>query len=261
MVMYSYLGIEIIGVTAGEAHDPKSTIKKAIDEVFWRILIFYVLSLGVIMSIYPWNEIGHMGSPFVVTFEKLGIAGAADIINIVVITAVLSSCNSGIFSSGRMLYNLSLQGNAPACFQTLNRHRLPWVGILFSAAILLVAVGLNYVMPAELFVYVTSVGSFGALWTWFIILRTQQKFRASLSEEEKAKLTYKMPWAPYSGYITMAFLACVVVASAFREDTRVALYVTPVWFILLFIGYRFVDHGNRAGGAKVVDVVKATANR
>ncbi len=70
-----------------------------------------------------------------------------------------------------------------------------------------------------------------------------------------------MPWAPYSGYITMAFLACVVVASAFREDTRVALYVTPVWFILLFIGYRFVDHGNRAGGAKVVDVVKATANR
>ena len=259
--MYSYLGIEIIGVTAGEAHDPKSTIKKAIDEVFWRILIFYVLSLGVIMSIYPWNEIGHMGSPFVVTFEKLGIAGAADIINIVVITAVLSSCNSGIFSSGRMLYNLSLQGNAPACFQTLNRHRLPWVGILFSAAILLVAVGLNYVMPAELFVYVTSVGSFGALWTWFVILRTQQKFRASLSEEEKAKLTYKMPWAPYSGYITMAFLACVVVASAFREDTRVALYVTPVWFILLFIGYRFVDRGNRAGGAKVVDAVKATANR
>lgn len=71
MVMYSYLGIEIIGVTAGEAHDPKSTIKKAIDEVFWRILIFYVLSLGVIMSIYPWNEIGHMGSPFVVTFENL----------------------------------------------------------------------------------------------------------------------------------------------------------------------------------------------
>lgn len=116
-------------------------------------------------------------------------------------------------------------------------------------------------MPSELFVYVTSVGSFGALWTWFVILRTQQKFRASLSEEEKAKLTYKMPWAPYSGYVTMAFLACVVVASAFRDDTRVALYVTPVWFILLLIGYRFVDRGNRAGGAKVVDAVKATANR
>ncbi len=258
MVMYSYLGIEIIGVTAGEAHDPKKTIKKAIDEVFWRILIFYVLSLAVIMSIYPWNEIGHMGSPFVITFEKLGIRGAADIINLVVISAVLSSCNSGIFSSGRMLYNLSLQGNAPQCFQTLNRHRLPWVGIIFSAFILLLAVGLNYVMPKEVFVYVTSIGSFGALWTWFVILRTQQKFRASLSPEEKAKLTYKMPGAPYTGYITMAFLACVVVASAFRDDTRVALFVTPIWFIILLLGYTMVGKNKDKGGSKVVDVVSAT---
>lgn len=257
MVMYSYLGIEIVGVTAGEAHDPKSTIKKAVDEVFWRILIFYVLSLAVIMSIYPWNEIGHMGSPFVITFEKLGIRGAADIINLVVISAVLSSCNSGIFSSGRMLYNLSLQGNAPRCFQTLNRHRLPWVGILFSSLILLLAVGLNFVMPKEVFVYVTSIGSFGALWTWFVILRTQQKFRKSLTEEEKAKLTYKMPGAPYTGYLTMVFLLCVVIASAFREDTRVALYVTPVWFILLLIGYKFIGT-HKKGGEKVVDAVKAT---
>lgn len=158
-----------------------------------------------------------------------------------------------------MLYNLSLQGNAPQCFQTLNRHRLPWVGIIFSSAILLCAVALNYVMPAEVFVYVTSIGSFGALWTWFVILRTQQKFRASLSEEEKAKLTYKMPFAPYSGYLTMAFLFCVVVASAFRDDTRVALFVTPVWFILLLIGYKFVNHSKSDG--KVVDAVKATDNK
>lgn len=245
MVMYSYLGIEIIGVTAGEAHDPRSTIKKAIDEVFWRILIFYVLSLGVIMSIYPWNEIGHMGSPFVVTFEKLGIKGAADIINIVVISAVLSSCNSGIFSSGRMLYNLSLQGSAPRCFQLLNGHRLPWVGIIFSSLILLCAVGLNYVMPAQVFVYVTSIGSFGALWTWFVILRTQQKFRASLTKEEVRALHYRMPGAPYTGWITMAFLLCVVIASGFRDDTRVALFVTPIWFALLLGGYRFVRKDKR----------------
>lgn len=253
MVMYSYLGIEIIGVTAGEAHDPRSTIKKAIDEVFWRILIFYVLSLGVIMAIYPWDEIGHLGSPFVITFERLGIAGAADIINIVVITAVLSSCNSGIFSSGRMLYNLSLQGNAPSCFQRLNRHRLPWVGIVFSAAVLLFSVLMNYIMPARVFVYVTSVGSFGALFTWFVILRTQQKFRASLSQEEKKLLTYKMPFAPWSGYLTMLFLLGVVVASAFRDDTRVALYVTPVWFAILLIGYHFIEknkrkHERKSGG-------------
>ncbi len=261
MVMYSYLGIEIIGVTAGEAKNPEKTIKQSINEVFWRILIFYVLSLAVIMSIYPWNEIGHMGSPFVTTFEKLGIRGAADIINLVVITAVLSSCNSGIFSSGRMLYNLSLQGNAPQCFQTLNRHRLPWVGIVFSAFILLIAVGLNYIMPAQVFVYITSVGSFGALWTWFVILRTQQKFRASLTKEEVAKLKFKMPGAPYTGWLTIAFLLCVVVASAFREDTRVALYVTPVWFLILLVGYRFIEKKKNRDGRKVVDVVAATENR
>ncbi len=203
------------------------------------------------MSIYPWNEIGHMGSPFVVTFEKLGIKGAADIINLVVITAVLSSCNSGIFSSGRMLYNLSLQGKAPRCFQTLNRHRLPWVGILFSAGILLFAVGLNYVMPSEVFVYVTSVSSFGALWTWFVILLTQQKFRASLSKEEVKKLAYKMPFAPYSGYLTMAFLLCVVIASGFREDTRVALYITPIWFCLLLIGYELIKRRTPRDGEKI----------
>lgn len=261
MVMYSYLGIEIIGVTAGEAKNPEKTIKQSINEVFWRILIFYVLSLAVIMSIYPWNEIGHMGSPFVTTFEKLGIRGAADIINLVVITAVLSSCNSGIFSSGRMLYNLSLQGNAPQCFQTLNRHRLPWVGIVFSAFILLIAVGLNYIMPAQVFVYITSVGSFGALWTWFVILRTQQKFRASLTKEEVANLKFKMPGAPYTGWLTIAFLLCVVVASAFREDTRVALYVTPVWFLILLAGYRFIEKKKHRDGRKVVDVVAATENR
>ena len=186
-----------------------------------------------------------------VTFEKLGISGAADIINMVVITAVLSSCNSGIFSSGRMLYNLSLQGKAPRCFQTLNRHRLPWVGIVFSSGILLLAVALNYVMPAEVFVYVTSVSSFGALWTWFVILRTQQKFRASLSKEEVKNLSYKMPFAPYSGYIVMLFLAAVVVASGFRDDTRVALYITPIWFAILFVGYELVKKRKPEEGEKV----------
>lgn len=241
MVMYAYLGIEIIGVTAGEAHDPQHTIKAAIDKVFWRILIFYVGSLFVIMAIYPWNQIGHMGSPFVITFERLGIRGAADLINIVVITAVLSSCNSGIFSTGRMLYNLSLQGKAPRCFRTLNHRQLPTVGILFSAGILLFAVVLNYIMPSEIFVYITSVGSFGAIWTWLVILLCQMKFRASLTPEEQSRLSYKMPFAPVSNWITIIFLACVVVASAFRPDTRIALYVTPVWFAFLLIAYYFMN--------------------
>ncbi len=262
MVMYSYLGIEIIGVTAGEAENPKHSLKSAIDKVFWRILIFYILSLGVIMSIYPWNQIGHMGSPFVVTFERLGIGRAADIINVVVITAVLSSCNSGIFSTGRMLYNLSLQRKAPKVFSHLNKHQLPTVGILFSAAILLFAVVLNYIMPSQVFVYVTSVGSFGAIWVWFVILRSQMKFRASLTKEEVKALPYKMPFAPASGWLTIAFLLCVVVASAFRPDTRIALYVTPVWFAVLLTAYYFIKLRDKDSmeGEKAVETEKSGAD-
>nr|WGD80247.1 amino acid permease [Bacillus subtilis] len=109
MVMFAYLGIEMIGVTAGEVKNPQKSLAKAIDTVFWRILIFYVGALFVIMSIYPWQEIGSQGSPFVLTFQKVGIPSAAGIINFVVLTAALSSCNSGIFSTGRMLFNLAEQ--------------------------------------------------------------------------------------------------------------------------------------------------------
>lgn len=249
MVTYSFLGIEIVGVTAGEAHDPQQSIKSAVNQVFWRILLFYVLSMVVILSIYPWDQIGTMGSPFVTTFQKLGIPAAADFINLVVITAVLSSCNTGIFSNGRMLYNLALQGKAPSIFARVNERKLPAVAIGFSSAVLLVAVLLNYLLPEKAFVYVTSVSSFGALFTWFVIIRCQQKFRASLSAEQVSRLTYKVPGSPWTGYAAIVFLLLVVVASAFQEDTRVALYVTPFWFALLLAYYwyrRYVKERDKA---------------
>ena len=125
MVMFAYLGVEMIGVTAGEAKNPQTVIPRAIDTVFWRILIFYVGAFFVIMSIYPWNEIGQNGSPFVLMFEKIGIGPAAGIINFVVLTAALSSCNSGIFSTGRMLFNLAEQKQASSCFKKINGAGVP----------------------------------------------------------------------------------------------------------------------------------------
>lgn len=130
MVMFAYLGIEMIGVTAGEVKNPEKSLAKAIDTVFWRILIFYVGALFVIMSIYPWQEIGSQGSPFVLTFEKVGIPSAAGIINFVVLTAALSSCNSGIFSTGRMLFNLAEQNEAPKAYGTLTKGGVPGKAVL-----------------------------------------------------------------------------------------------------------------------------------
>jgi L-asparagine transporter-like permease len=230
MVMFAYLGIELVGVTAGEAKNPEKTLPAAIDKVFWRILIFYVGALFVIMSLYPWDQIGTIGSPFVLTFEKLGIRSAADIINFVVLTAALSSCNGGIFSTGRMLYNLSLQKKAPHMFSELGTRKVPRNGIMVSAVFLLIGVVLNYLMPAKVFTYVTSVATFGAIWVWAVILLVQMNFRKNLSPEQVGKITYPMPHYPFGNWISLAFLLLVIVIMFFDADTRVALFVAPVWF-------------------------------
>lgn len=237
MVMFAFLGIELIGVTAGEAKNPEKTIPAAINKVLWRILIFYVGALAIVMSLYPWNEMGTIGSPFVLTFEKLGISAAAGIINFVVLTAALSSCNSGIFSTGRMLYNLSLQGKAPASFGKLSKNRVPLNGILVSFCFLFIGVVLNYFVPAEVFIYVTSVGTIAAIWVWGVIVLAQMKFRQSLTPAEVGQLKYPALFYPFSNWATLVFLVFVTGIMWFDPGTRVALYVGPVWFGLLLVCY------------------------
>lgn len=237
MVMFAYLGIEMLGVTAGEAKNPEKTISRAVNSVFWRILIFYVGALFVIMSIYPWNEIGTSGSPFVMTFEKIGIRQAAGIINFVVLTAALSSCNSGIFSTGRMLFNLAEQNQAPTSLKKVSKSGVPSLAIVLSAAALLIGVILNYLVPEKVFTWVTSISTFGAIWTWAMILLSQLKYRKNLSVEEKAKIKFKAPFWPYGSYIALAFLIMVVILMGFFPDTRIALIVGPLWLLLLVAVY------------------------
>ncbi|MCP3763579.1 alanine permease AlaP [Domibacillus sp. A3M-37] len=237
MVMFAYLGIEMIGVTAGEVKNPEKSLSRAIDSVFWRILIFYVGALFVIMSIYPWTEIGTQGSPFVLTFEKIGIPAAAGIINFVVLTAALSSCNSGIFSTGRMLFNLAEHEEAPASYKTLTGNGVPGKAVLASASVLLIGVLLNYLVPAKVFTWVTSIATFGAIWTWSIILLSQIRYRKSLQPHEQKKLKYKIPFFPYTSYLSLAFLAGVIVVMGFSPDTRIALFIGPLWLISLTVVY------------------------
>ncbi|HDX9590389.1 TPA: amino acid permease [Bacillus pseudomycoides] len=237
MVLFAYLGVELIGVTAGEAENPKKTLSKAIDNVFWRILIFYVGALFVMMAIYPWNEIGEKGSPFVLTFEQIGIAKAAGIINFVVLTAALSSCNGGLFSTGRMLFTLAQQKQAPEKFGQLNKNGIPSKGILATAFVLLIGVALNYIVPAKVFTWLTSISTFGAIWTWGVILVAQLRFRKGLSQEAQGKLAYKLPLYPLSSYVTLAFLVLVLGIMAYSADTRIALIVGPIWLIALVVVY------------------------
>ncbi|UJB18471.1 MULTISPECIES: amino acid permease [Lysobacter] len=248
MVMFAYLGVEMIGLTAGEAANPQKSIPDAINSVFWRIVIFYVGALFVILSLYPWNELGTTGSPFVMTFERMGIREAAGIINFVVLTAALSSCNGGIFSTGRMLYNLAQQKQAPAFFANTSPGGVPRAAILVSVVVLLFGVVLNYLAPAKVFVWVTSISTFGAIWTWGVILVSHMKFRAKLSAEERARLAFKMPMYPVASWVALAFLVLVVGLMAYFPDTRVALYVGPAFLILLVVLY-FVAGLNKRDSA------------
>lgn len=251
MVSFAYVGIELVGVTAGEAQNPEKTLPNAIDKIFWRILIFYVGTLFVIMSLYPWKELGTVGSPFVATFDKLGISTAAGIINFVVLTAALSSCNSGIFGTGRMLYNLSLQGKAPIAFQKLNKRKVPANALLVSSAVLLIGVAMNYLVPGKVFSYVTSIATIGTLFIWGIIVVVQMRYRSNLSPDQVANLKYRMPFYPYGNYLALGFFAVVVIAMAFDDDNRIALYVAPCWFALLLAAYYGAGYRDKVETAAV----------
>lgn len=237
MVSFAFVGVELIGVTAGEAKNPEKVIPSAINKVFWRVMIFYVGSLFVIMSLYPWNSIGTTGSPFVLTFSKLGIAAAAGIINFVVLTAAASSCNSGIFTTGRMMFNLANQGQAPKFFGKLSSTHVPKNAILVSVACMLIGVLLNYFVPGKAFTYVTSVGTFAGLFAWFMIILAQMGFRKKLAPAKVKDLKFKMVLFPFSNYITIAFLFVVYVAMCMSPDTLVAAILGPIWLAILVACY------------------------
>ncbi|MFM1758897.1 MAG: hypothetical protein RLY75_167 [Pseudomonadota bacterium] len=227
MVLFAYVGIEMIGLSAGEAENPRKTIPMAIDSLAWRILIFYMGAIFVILAIFPWNEVGQQGSPFVVMFERIGLREAAGIINFVVITAALSSCNAGIFSGGRLLYALSVNGYAPSPFASLSKYGVPHRAVMATVAVCMTGVVLNYFVPDKAFQYIMAAVTFVGLMVWIAILITQIQFRRSLTKIQVAELAYRTPWWPYSSWFALAFIALVVVLMGFHEDARIALVLGP----------------------------------
>ncbi|MGO9902456.1 MAG: amino acid permease [Solirubrobacteraceae bacterium] len=237
IVFFAFLGVELLGVTAGEAQNPEKTIPSAINKVIWRILIFYIGALFIIMSLVAWNRLSPSQSPFVVVFSKIGIPTAAGLVNFVVLTAAMSSCNSGIYSTGRMLYTLAGFKQAPAVFRKVSRNKVPAVGMIVSFVAMLIGVVLNYVIPASAFAYITSVATVGGLFIWGMIIYTHLRYRKAVNAGRLPEGKFRMPLTPFGNWFALAFLAMVLVLLAFSSDTRVALYVTPIWVLVMVIGY------------------------
>ena len=238
MALFSFVGIEMIGVTAGETKDPEKTIPKAIDAVPIRILIFYVGALAVIMSIIPWDKVDPNESPFVRLFSLIGIPFAAGLINFVVLTAAASSCNSGIFSNSRMLFGLSEQKQAPSIFKSTNKQGVPHIAIIVSSALLLVTALLNYIFPNAtlVFTYVTTISTVLFIIVWALIIWAYINYHRKNPELHK-KAKFKLPGGKYMAYIILAFFIFVFCLLFVNATTRNAIFLTPIWFIILGIMY------------------------
>ena len=205
LVVAAYQGVELIGITAGEAKDPQKTLMKAIQSIIWRILIFYIGAIFVIVTVYPWDQLQSIGSPFVATFAKVGITAAAGIINFVVITAAMSGCNSGIYSAGRMLYTLGVNGQAPKFFAKITHNGVPLFGTIGVLVGLVIGVILSYIAPENLFVYVYSASVLPGMIPWFVILISQIQFR-KVKGAEMDNHPFKMPFAPVYKLLDDRFL-------------------------------------------------------
>ncbi|UBH14653.1 amino acid permease [Macrococcus armenti] len=240
MAIFSFVGIELIGVTAGEAQDPDKTLPRAINSVPIRIVLFYIGSLFVLMSVTPWDKIDPNESPFVKFFGLIGIGIAASLINFVVITSASSSCNSGIFSNSRMLFGLSKnfsKGN-DSFFQRTNKAGVPANAVVFSSVLLLISVLLNYFIPNAnaVFTLVTTVATVFFIVVWSIIMIAYLKYLKTRPALHKNSI-YKMPGSKLSAYIVLAFFGFVFLLLFMAEDTRMGLLVSPLWFVLLAIMY------------------------
>ncbi|WP_019391907.1 amino acid permease [Priestia filamentosa] len=237
MVVFAFVGIELVGLTAGETENPEKVLPKAINNIPLRILIFYIGALIVIMSIYPWNAINPAESPFVQVFVAVGIVAAATIINFVVLTSAASACNSAIFSTSRMMYSLAKDKNAPEALAKLTANKVPSNALFFSAVVVLIGVVLNYTMPEGVFTLITSISTVCFIFIWGITVICHLKYRKTRPDLAKVN-KFKLPLYPFSNYLILAFLAFIIVVLALAEDTRVSLFVTPVWFILLIVIYK-----------------------
>lgn len=242
IVIGSYQGVELIGITAGETKDPQKNIKSAVNGVIWRILIFYIGAIFVIVTVYPWDELGNIGSPFVATFAKVGITFAAGLINFVVLTAAMSGCNSGIFSASRMTLNLSQKGMLPKFFRKVMKNGVPIWTVTAIAIGILVGALLNVILPLfikgadSIFVYVYSASILPGMVPWFMILISHLRFRKNHSEELKNH-PFKMPGGAITNYITMAFFIMVLIGMLFNKETVVSVVIGIVFLGCMTLFY------------------------
>ena len=241
IALFAFVGVELIGTMAAETKDPEKNLPKAVNAIPTRIILFYVLSLFVVMSVTPWNQIPADQSPFVSLFLHAGIPTSAIIMNLVVLSSVMSSMNSGVFSTSRMLFGLAREGQAPQSLARLSKRAVPAKGLFFSCAFIMAGAALLYFVPntVEAFTLASSLCVILFISIWSIIMVCYIRYR-KLRPELHAKSTFKMPGGVWMSYVVLIFLFFTLIILSLEADTLRALMISPLWVIILAVTYQLL---------------------
>ncbi|MER7106153.1 amino acid permease [Streptomyces sp. NPDC000229] len=238
MVVFSFMGSEIVTLAAGESEDPRRAVTKATNSVIWRIAVFYLGSIFVVLTLLPWNDksIVEKGS-YVAALDSIGIPHAGQIMNVIVLTAVLSCLNSGLYTASRMAFSLGERGDAPKAFAKANAKGVPTAAILASVAFGFAAVYFNYAFKDTVFDFLLSSSGAVALFVWLVICFTQLRMRGILLREAPEKVTVKMWLFPYLTWATAAMITFVLAYMVYDKDNReVVLSSVFVAVVVVTIG-------------------------
>ncbi|WP_369789747.1 amino acid permease [Rouxiella sp. WC2420] len=250
VIMFSFGGLELIGITAAEADNPQKSIPKATNQVIYRILLFYVGALAVLLSLYPWQKVVTGGSPFVLIFHALDSNLVATLLNAVVLSAALSVYNSCVFSNSRMLFGLAKQGNAPAALLKVNGRGIPFNALSVSAITTALCVLLNYLMPGQVFEVLMSLVVAALVINWAMISITHLKFRRAL-HIAKQKTSFQSLGYPLTNLLCLLFLAAILIIMYMTPGMQISVWLIPVWLLVLLVGYQFKKKKNTTAAIKV----------
>ena len=236
IIMFSFGGIELVGIAAAETRNPTQTIPKAVNQIVYRVLLFYVLTIVVLLSLFPWNQIAEGGSPFVLIFDSLGSQGVATILNFVVLTAAISVYNGTSYGTSRMLLGLAEQGNAPKFLRKINQRGIPYAAILTSAVVTAICVVLNYAFPEKAFKLLMSLVVSAIVINWMMLAFTHLKFKQRMLKLQKSTLFPAIAY-PITNYICIIFMLAILVVMWMTPDMQIAVILIPFWLICLTLAY------------------------
>jgi L-asparagine transporter-like permease len=240
IITFAFGGLELVGITAAETADPKKTIPKAVNQVIFRILVFYIGTLTVLLSLYHWSNLRPTDSPFVMIFDKIGFKYAAWTLNFIILTAALSVYNSCVYSNSRMLYGLALQHNAPQVFTKTNKRGVPSASLILSGALTFLVVPLNYFIPDWFGAFQISMSFVVAclVINWGLIAITHIKFK-NQKIKENCKTLFPSPLYPFSNYLTIAFIIFILAAMCLPAlGMTKQVIAVPLWIAAVYAGYK-----------------------